>query len=117
MAKSGRQASLRWVSGSRRIIFVAPSRRGIIGDIASEVFRSRYGGLKGLRSPDFPLLSRLLGGDGPAHGELLSYLLFDRDFIDALIDLGRADAARWFGAPPGLRSITQVPKTQTPVGG
>jgi hypothetical protein len=36
-----------------------------------------------------------------SHGELLSYLLFDRDFIDALIDLGRADATRWLNAPPG----------------
>jgi NTE family protein len=82
-------------------IFVAPSRRGIIGDIASEVFHSRYGGLKGLRSPDFPLLNRLLGGDSPAHGELLSYLLFDAEFIEALIDLGRTDTARWLETPPG----------------
>lgn len=82
-------------------IFIAPSRRGIIGEIASQVFRARYGGLKGLRSPDFPLLNRLLGGESPAHGELLSYLLFDTDFIDALIDLGRADAARWLHTPPG----------------
>jgi NTE family protein len=82
-------------------IFIAPSRRGVIGEIASEVFRSRYGGLKGIRSPDFPLLNRLLGRDSSAHGELLSYLLFDRDFIDALIDLGRADATRWLNTPPG----------------
>ena len=32
---------------------------------------------KGLRSPDFPLLNRLLGGESPTHGELLSYLFFD----------------------------------------
>lgn len=82
-------------------VFIAPSRRGIIGEIASEVFRSRYGGLKGMRTPDFPLLNRLLGRDSPAHGELLSYLLFDRDFIDALIDLGRDDATRWLNTPPG----------------
>lgn len=82
-------------------IFIAPSRRGIIGETASEVFRARYSGRKGLRSPDFPLLNRLLGGDGPAHGELLSYLFFDRDFIDALIDLGRADATRWLNTPHG----------------
>jgi len=54
-----------------------------------------------MRSPDFPLLNRLLGRDSPAHGELLSYLLFDRDFIDALIDLGRDDATRWLNTPPG----------------
>ncbi len=82
-------------------IFIAPARRGIIGELASEVFRARYSGLKGLRSPDFPLLDRLLGSDSPAHGELLSYLLFDSEFIEALIDLGRADATRWLNAPPG----------------
>jgi NTE family protein len=82
-------------------IFIAPSRRGIIGEIASEVFQTRYSGLKGLRSPDFPLLNRLLGGDSPAHGELLSYLLFDKEFVDALIDLGQADATRWLNTPPG----------------
>jgi NTE family protein len=89
-------------------IFVAPNRRGVIGDMAGEVFRRRYGGLKGLRSPDFPLLNRLLGGDSPAHGELLSYLLFDREFIEALIDLGREDAARWLTAPPGAHEPWQV---------
>jgi NTE family protein len=82
-------------------IFIAPSHRGVIGEIASEVFRTRYGGLKGLRSPDFPLLNRLLGSESPAHGELLSYLLFERDFIDALIDLGRADATRWLNTQRG----------------
>ena len=89
-------------------IFIAPSRRGIIGELATEVFRARYGGLKGLRSPDFPLLNRLLGGDSPAHGELLSYLLFDRDFIDALIDLGRADAMRWLSTPRGAEQPWQI---------
>ena len=89
-------------------IFIAPARRGVIGDIASDVFRTRYGGLKGLRSPDFPLLNRLLGGDSPAHGELLSYLLFDQEFIEALIDLGRADAARWLNAPPGADEPWQL---------
>lgn len=80
-------------------VFVAPPRRGSIGEVASEIFRSRYGGLKALRSPDFPLLSRLLGGDGPAHGELLSYLLFDTEFIEALIEMGKSDARRWLDDP------------------
>jgi NTE family protein len=89
-------------------IFIAPSRPGLIGEIAGEVFRERYGGLKGLRSPDFPLLSRLLGSDTPAHGELLSYLLFDEEFIEALIELGRADATRWLEAPPGPEQPWQL---------
>jgi NTE family protein len=61
-------------------IFVAPERPGVIGELALDVFHDRYGGLKGLRSPDFPLLNCLLGGDSPTHGEPLSYLLFDREF-------------------------------------
>ena len=75
-------------------LFVGPQRRGAIGALATEVFRSRYGGLKGLRSPDFPLLRRLIGGDGPAHGELLSYLFFDPEFIEELILMGIRDARR-----------------------
>lgn len=75
-------------------LFVGPQRRGAIGALATEVFRSRHGGLKGLRSPDFPLLRRLIGGDGPAHGELLSYLFFDPEFIEELILMGIRDARR-----------------------
>jgi len=105
-----RYRQARGKSPYRRVpyIFIAPRRRGIIGEIATEVFRTRYGGLKGLRSPDFLLLNRLLGGDSRAHGELLSYLLFDRDFIDALIDLGRADAARWLSTDRGSEQPWQT---------
>jgi NTE family protein len=62
------------------------------------VFRDRYGGLKGLRAPDFPLLNRLLGGESPTHGELLSYLFFDPEFIEELIRMGQRDARRWLRA-------------------
>jgi NTE family protein len=89
-------------------IFVAPSRRGAIGELATEVFRSRYGGLKGLRSPDFPLLNRLLGGESPTHGELLSYLFFDPEFVEALIDMGQEDARRWLNAAPGVEDPWQI---------
>jgi NTE family protein len=99
----------------RRIpyIFVAPARRGEIGELAAEAFRARYGGLKGLRSPDFPLLNHLLGADSPAHGELLSYLLFDREFIDALIDLGRRDATSWLEAENRRRQPWQLEPLET----
>jgi NTE family protein len=76
-------------------IFIGPERRGQIGELASTVFRERYGGLKSLRSPDFRLINELLGGDSPTHGELLSLLFFDREFIEELIDLGRQDTRRW----------------------
>jgi NTE family protein len=89
-------------------IFIAPEKRGAIGRLATEVFRDRYGGLKGLRSPDFPLLNRLLGGESPTHGELLSYLFFDREFIEDLIRMGQRDARRWLRTTPGPDNPWQI---------
>jgi NTE family protein len=82
-------------------VFVAPGKRGAIGELAAQVFKSRYGGFRALRSVDFPLLNRLLGGDSATHGELLSYLFFEREFIEELIQMGQRDARRWLDAPPG----------------
>jgi len=86
----------------RRISYalVAPSQPGEIGQLAEEVFNERFGGLRGLRDPDFPLMSRLLGGHTRSRGELLSFLLFDRTFVSALIDLGQRDAERWLARHP-----------------
>jgi len=76
-------------------MFIAPDSRGALGVLAAEVFRERYGGLKGLLSPDFSLLTRLLGGKGDSHGELLSYLFFEHDFVEGLIEMGAEDARKW----------------------
>ena len=91
----------------RRISYalVAPSRRGAIGALAEQVFQERYGGLRGLRSPDFALLARLLGGGhAQARGELLSFVLFDEVFIERLLQAGRSDAERWLADHPGFWS-------------
>ena len=72
------------------------------------MFRSRYGGFKGLRSPDVRLLERLIGGESPQHGELLSYLFFDPEFIEELIRMGQQDARRWLEAPPGEDDPWQI---------
>jgi len=91
----------------RRISYalVAPERRGAIGALAETVFKERYGGLRGLRSPDFALLSRLLGGaQAAARGELLSFIFFDEVFIERLLELGRSDASRWLREHPGFWS-------------
>jgi NTE family protein len=82
-------------------MFIAPRTPGAIAKLASDVFHSRYGGIKGARSPDVAVLGRLLGGHNHAHGELLSYLLFDREFIDGLIEMGKRDANAWLKAAPG----------------
>ena len=91
----------------RRISYalVAPSRRGAIGALAEAVFQERYGGLRGLRSPDFALLARLLGGGhARARGELLSFVLFDEVFIERLLQAGRVDAEHWLEQHPGFWS-------------
>jgi hypothetical protein len=90
-------------------MFIAPAKHGAIGRLATDVFKARYGGLRGLlRSPDFPFLNRLLGGDSPTHGELLSYLFFDPEFIDELIRMGQRDARRWLKADPGPDQPWQI---------
>jgi len=78
-------------------IFVAPESPNRIGEIAREVFNRRYGRFRWVgRSLSLALIGRLLGASQTAtRGELLSYLFFDREFIRALIELGRADAERW----------------------
>lgn len=82
---------------------VAPERRGELAAAADEVFQRRYAGLRGLLAPDYPLLSRLLGGGrGTARGELLSFLLFDPEYTERLIELGRRDAERWLARHPSF---------------
>jgi NTE family protein len=86
----------------RRIAYalVTPRRRRELGRLAEEVFQRRYGGLRGLRDPDFLVLGRLLASNTESRGELLSFLLFDEDYIGELITMGRRDARRWLRNHP-----------------
>jgi NTE family protein len=81
---------------------VAPSRRGELAALAEQVFERRFGGLRGLLHPDYPFLSRALGGPGPARGELLSFLLFEAAFVEALLECGKRDARRWLDRHPAF---------------
>jgi NTE family protein len=82
---------------------VAPERRGELAAVADEIFDDNYSGLKGWLRPDYPFMSRLLGGGrSPARGELLSFLLFDPDHVDRLIELGKRDARRWLDRHPSF---------------
>jgi NTE family protein len=72
-------------------LFVGPDH----SDTISVLAESALHGLRGLdawRSPDLALLDRLVGGTHSTHGELLSYLLFEPDFVDDLIEHGQRDA-------------------------
>jgi NTE family protein len=88
----------------RRIAYalITPRRRGELGQLAERAFDRRYGGWRGALAPDQLLLGRLLRGRTDAGGDLLSFLLFDREYIDLLIDAGRRDARRWLRRHPSL---------------
>jgi NTE family protein len=81
---------------------VSPRRRGEIGRLADTIFERRFGGLRGLLDPDYILLSRLLGGRTRSRGELLSFMMFDSEFAEALIELAQRDARRWLRRHPGF---------------
>lgn len=79
---------------------VSPRRRGEIGRLAETVFARRYGGLRALRDLDFLLMAAALGSRTRARGELLSFLLFDEEFVAELLRLGARDARRWLRRHP-----------------
>lgn len=80
----------------RRVIpyvFAGPVHAEEIATLAASIFQRRYGKGRWLRhSLDFPVLQRLLGGRGKVNGELLSYLFFEQEFLEAAIALGQRDA-------------------------
>ncbi len=84
IAQQTRGQSYREVS----TVVVRPSRD--IGEMATEfvyIHRARLGGLRGY------ILGKLAASDFLSHSDFLSYMLFDGRFADALMELGRADAA------------------------
>jgi NTE family protein len=78
-------------------IFIAPRSPNTIGQLAADIYRESYVGLRALRrSRDLYLLGRLIGaGRNSTRGELFSYLFFAREFTQQLLKLGEADAERW----------------------
>lgn len=73
-------------------LFVGPQRSGEIAEAAREILSRRYDGLRGLAGGDLATLNLLVGGPGARHAELLSFLLFDAEFLRVLVELGRRDA-------------------------
>jgi NTE family protein len=79
-------------------ILIAPRNPGEIADIATSCFEDRYTGPRniGRRGRSVGVLGWLLDvGDNEVRGELLSYLLFDKDFANELIKLGKRNADEW----------------------
>jgi NTE family protein len=82
-------------------LYVGPPQSGIISATANRILRERQDGWTG-RLSDLGVLGLLVGGSSESHGELLSFLLFDVDFLAALIDLGKAHAEAALGAARDL---------------
>lgn len=82
-------------------MFISPSTPNAIGEIARDLYRERYAGVRGLwRSRDLSLLGRFVGASqSTTRGELFSYLFFAGDFAAKLIELGQNDARRWIDTP------------------
>ena len=103
-------------------IAVAPEQPDTIEKLALEVFGKRYRNvLSGLRrSADVEIVGRAVGvATGSMNGTLLSLLLFDPEFIEALIELGAADARRWISQPQDdgiwrVRSLSSGDGSRTP---
>lgn len=78
-------------------IFVAPSDRLTVGRLASEIYRKHFSSPRAkARARNLAALGHIVdAGASPVRGELFSFLFFAREFVDALVDLGRADAERW----------------------
>jgi NTE family protein len=83
-------------------VFGGPDVPGTLGAKAAETLDHLLRGLGRLRRPDLALLSTLLSG-GPntnSRGDLMSYLLFEPEFIKAAIELGQQDGLAIVGRPP-----------------
>jgi NTE family protein len=108
----GRHREARGQSPYRTVpyVAVAPEDGEELARAAMHVFRANHGSLlRTLGDPDMQIMHRLLGSDSPLQGELLSYLLFDPDFFDAAVELGRRDARRWVEAHPDLWRTDALP--------
>lgn len=82
-------------------ILIAPGDPYEVGRRATRAYQRRYTGGKNLarRCHSVARLGRLLEvGANDVRGELFSYLFFDPEFAEELIELGRADAKRWLDA-------------------
>lgn len=80
-------------------LFAGPPETGRLGEVVDDVYQRHFSGLTGAaRSLDVALVTRLVGGAGASHAELLSYLFFQPEFSGAAIAAGREDARGLLGA-------------------
>jgi NTE family protein len=102
------------------VLFCGPPDRAALADLAADAYDRPRGLLASVLRPDLPLLSLLLAGRGARRGELLSYLLFEPDFINRAIEAGRRDAELLFADAatgtdlPWCTTTTRPPRRPEP---
>ena len=94
-------------------VFVGPRDDRVVAAAAARVLRERYSGLRGwLPLPDeFTLLRRALSGSGSGGEDVLSYLLFDKQFMTDLVGMGRRDAREMLARKENPWRATHMPGT------
>lgn len=76
--------------------YFGPGTRGQIAKAAGAAFEAYQKDARhSLRArARLDLISRALENRGESHDEILSFLLFDRDYLQTLIEMGQRDARR-----------------------
>lgn len=93
----------------RRIprLFVGPSARDEIGELATKVYEDRHSGRRAAAELDFRALHSLIGAREKGSGDLLSYVYFDPAFAEDAIQLGiRYARDKTQGADPWQPPLT-----------
>jgi len=85
---------------SVRRLFVGPSTRRELGELAARLYAERHSGRRVIRELDFQLAHALLGRAEKGDGDLLSYMLFDPVFIEEAIQLGISHAHEALDSSP-----------------
>lgn len=78
-------------------LVIAPEDPDALGTLARETLEANHRGVFSVLRSDIPLIDWALGGGSPRQGELLSYLLFDQDFLEEAMAMGARDARRILG--------------------
>ena len=65
-----------------------------LGQLASTILATAFTGVRAFRSLDLRVAGHVLGRPSRSQSELLSYLLFEPEFIEEAIQLGQRDARR-----------------------
>src|SRR5262249_36009487 len=78
-------------------IFGGPQSSSSLGDRAAQALSETLHGVRALRNPDLTALNVMLSMGPDSRSDLISYILFEPEFIERAIALGQSDAQmlRW----------------------